>query len=287
MSISENIIRLYDEYTHRPMSRKAFMHELVRMTGSMAAAMSALKLLENDYTLMSQEIHEGILTEKVEWSSPYGRMIGYLARPEDVSKKRGSVIIIHENRGLNQHIEDVTRRAAVAGFVALAPDALSLNGGTPTDADEARNMISKLDPDVNLSNFISAGDYLKSLSYSNGNIGCVGFCWGGYMANQLAVHMPDLKAAVAFYGRQPKNDDVPSIRAAIQLHYAGKDDRVNAGIETYLSALQQHGKRYEYYMYEGVEHAFHNDTSAARYNEQAARLAWDRTIRFLKSQLEI
>ncbi|MBK9152058.1 MAG: dienelactone hydrolase family protein [Saprospiraceae bacterium] len=285
--MNDKIIRLYDEYTHRPMSRKAFMHELVRMTGSMAAAISALKLLENDYANMAATKYEGILTVKVEWTAPYGRMTGYLARPEDESKKRGAVIIIHENRGLNQHIEDVTRRAAVAGFVALAPDALSLMGGTPTDADEARNMISKLDPDVNLSNFVSAGDYLKSLKYCNGNIGCVGFCWGGYMANQLAVHMPDLRAAVAFYGRQPKTDDVPSIRAAIQLHYAGKDERVNAGIETYLSALQQYGKHYEYYMYEGVEHAFHNDTSAARYNEQAAGLAWDRTIRFLKTQLEL
>jgi len=202
-----------------------------------------------------------------------------VARPK-ADGKYGTVIVIHENRGLNPHIEDVTRRAANAGFLAMAPDALSSQGGTPTNEDSARDMIGKLDAQQNLQNFIKAFDYLGGRKESNGKFGCVGFCWGGGLANQLAVNMPNLKAAVAFYGRQPDAADVPKIKSAVQLHYGSLDERINAGIPAYEDALKKAGVKYELYMYEGANHAFHNDTAPTRYNEAAARLAWQRTIDF-------
>lgn len=284
--ISSEIIRLYDEYTHKPLTRKHFITELIRLTGSMAAAMSILPTLESNYEGLSTPAStNGLIEERVEWDVPNGKMKGYLTRPE-VHKKYPGVIIIHENRGLNPHIEDVTRRAALAGFIALAPDALSLTGGTPDDADVARQEISGLDANINLSNFINAIKYLSERTDCSGKTGCIGFCWGGYMANQLAVHSPDLDAAVAFYGRQAAASDVAGIKAAIQLHYAETDERVNAGIDVYVNALKEHQKNYEMYMYGGVGHAFHNDTSAARYNEEAATLAWKRTISFLDKHLK-
>jgi len=209
----------------------------------------------------------------------------YVARPK-AEGKYGTVIVIHENRGLNPHIEDVTRRAANAGFLALAPDALSSQGGTPSNEDSARDMIGKLDAQQNLQNFVKAFDYLGNRKDSNGKFGCVGFCWGGGIANQLAVSMPNLKAAVAFYGRQPDAADVPKIKAAVQLHYGSLDDRINAGIPAYEEALKKSGVKYELYMYEGANHAFHNDTAPTRYNEAAAKLAWQRTIDFWTKYLK-
>ncbi|MFZ1751178.1 MAG: dienelactone hydrolase family protein, partial [Saprospiraceae bacterium] len=230
------------------------------------------------------EYEAGLVTERVEWPVEGGSMKGYLARPE-ANGKYPSVIIIHENRGLNPHIEDVTRRAAQAGFLAMAPDALSLLGGTPDNEDEARALFSKLNSDTNTINFASSVKYLKDRADSNGNVGCVGFCWGGAMANQLAVHAPDLKAGVAFYGRQAQGEDVAKVHAPLQLHYAEMDERVNAGIADYEKALKEHNKYYELYMYPGVGHAFHNDTSTARYNEDAAKLAWQRTLDFFNKYL--
>jgi carboxymethylenebutenolidase len=194
--------------------------------------------------------------------------------------------VIHENRGLNPHIEDVTRRVALAGYVALGADALSPFGGTPTNEDEARGMFGKLDAKKNLNNFIKAFDYLKTRSETNGKFGCVGFCWGGAMANQLAVNVPDLKAAVAFYGRQPDAGDVPKIKAAVQLHYGGLDERVNAGIPAYEEALKKTGVKYELYVYEGAQHAFNNDTAPTRYNEAAAKLAWERMLKLFADKLK-
>jgi carboxymethylenebutenolidase len=196
-----------------------------------------------------------------------------------------TVIVIHENRGLTPHIEDVARRAAQAGFLAIAPNALSVVSPAPANEDEARTAFSKLKAENNLANFMKVFDYLPSRKDSNGKIGCVGFCWGGAMANSLAVEVPNLKAAVAFYGRQPVTVDVPKIKSAVQLHYASLDERVNAGAKEYEEALKASGKTYELYMYEGVNHAFHNDTSAARYNEAAAKLAWQRSIDFFKKYL--
>ena len=194
--------------------------------------------------------------------------------------------MIHENRGLNPHTEDVARRVALEGFVALAPDFLSPAGGTPDDEDQAREMISALDTAQTLENAVAAVDYLASSDATTGNVGVVGFCWGGAMANAVAVSAPEpLGAAVAFYGRQPAADEVASIEAPVMLHYAGLDERINAGIPAYEEALKANGVDHTIYMYDNVNHAFHNDTSEARYDQTAAELAWQRTIDFFKQHL--
>jgi carboxymethylenebutenolidase len=187
---------------------------------------------------------------------------------------------------LTPHIEDVARRAAKAGYLTIAPNALSALGKTPANEDEARAWFAELKAEDNLQNFMNAFPYLKGRKDFNGHVGCVGFCWGGAMANNLAVHVPELKAAVAFYGRPPATEDVPKIKAAVQLHYAGLDERVNAGIPAYEEALKKAGVPYELYMYENVQHAFHNDTSVARYNEAAAKIAWARTLAFFGKHLK-
>ena len=208
-----------------------------------------------------------------------------MARPK-AKGKYPAVMVIHENRGLNPHIEDVTRRIALEGFLALGPDALSPLGGTPVNEDQARDLFQKLDAPKNLNNFIKGLDYLKRREDCNGKLGCIGFCWGGAMANQLAVNVPELKAAIPFYGRQPEASDVPKIKAALMLHYAGADERINAGIPAYEAALKEAGINYQLFMYEGAQHAFHNDTAPTRYNEAAAKLAWSRSIAFLKEKLK-
>lgn len=280
--MDSNIIRLYDEYTHKPLSRKDFITKMIQLTGSITTAMSMISLLENNNEKAITPLElAGLYTENLEWPTDNGSMRGYLARPEKENKYPG-VIIIHENRGLNEHIKDVARRAALAGFVVLAPDGLSSLGGTPADADEARSLFSKLDAQQNTKNFVSAVDFLKSRSDCTGEIGCVGFCWGGAMSNQLAIHAKNLKAAVAFYGKQPAKEDVIKIACPIQLHYAEKDERINVGMADYEAELKAQQKNYEQFVYPGVDHAFHNNTSEARYNKDAAVLAWDRTLTFLK-----
>ncbi|HYK56112.1 MAG TPA: dienelactone hydrolase family protein [Flavisolibacter sp.] len=281
--MDQRIINLYDEYTHKPLKRSDFIERLVVLTGSLATAMSVIPLLES-CAAPNKTTTEELFTERVSYAGVNGTMNAYIARPQK-QKPYAAVMVIHENRGLNAHIEDVTRRAARAGYLAIAPDALSPQGGTPTDTDKARELFSTLDAKQNLQNFINGLDYVKTRKDCNGSTGCVGFCWGGAMANQLAVNVPDLKAAVAFYGSQPKAEDVPKIKAAVQLHYASLDERINAGIAAYEQALKTAGVVYELYMYEGVNHAFHNDTSAARYNEAAAKLAWQRTLDFYKKYL--
>lgn len=281
--MDQRIINLYDEYTHKPLKRSDFIERLVALTGSLATAMSVIPLLESCAT-PNKTTTEELFTERVSYAGVNGTMNAYIARPQK-QKPYAAVMVIHENRGLNAHIEDVTRRAAKAGYLAIAPDALSPQGGTPTDTDKARELFSTLDAKQNLQNFINGLGYVKTRKDCNGSTGCVGFCWGGAMANQLAVNVPDLKAAVAFYGSQPKAEDVPKIKAAVQLHYASLDERINAGIPAYEQALKNAGVVYELYLYEGVNHAFHNDTSAARYNEAAATLAWQRTLDFFKKYL--
>ena len=283
--MDQRIINLYDEYTHKPLSRKTFIKRLVQLTGSSFAAMSLLPLLESDYanTVLVSESAD-LFTEYITYPGASGEMKAYVARPKE-DKPYPTVIVIHENRGLNAHIEDVTRRAAEAGFLAIAPNALAPLGGTPASEDEARTLFTKLKAEDNLANFIKIFDYLPSRKDSNGKYGCVGFCWGGAMSNNLAVNVPSLKAAVAFYGRQADAADVPKINAALQLHYGALDERVNAGIPAFEEALKKNNKPYELYIYEGVNHAFHNNTSAARYNEAAAKLAWERTIAFFNKHL--
>ncbi len=284
--MDQRIINLFDEYTHKPLKREDFLKRLAQLTGGTAAALAVLPLLEVNYahaaTVPDQD--DNILTERVEYPGDNMTMKGYLARPK-AAGKYPAVVIIHENRGLNPHIEDVARRAALAGFVALAPDALSAAGGTPTDETQMRELFGKLEPVQTRNNFVKGVEYLKNRPDSTGKVGCVGFCWGGAMANQLAVNSPDMKAAVAFYGRQPEAADVPKIKGAVQLHYGGMDERVNAGIPAYEEALKKANVPYELYVYEGAQHAFHNDTAPTRYNEAAAKLAWQRTVAFLKGKL--
>lgn len=285
--MDQQIINLYDEYTHKPLAREVFLKRLAILAGSTTAAMAILPMLENNYvsaaTIPEQDVE--LHTEDITYQAGDVVMKAYLAKPKKEGKY-GAVIIIHENRGLNDHIRDVARRAAKAGYIAIAPDALSGAGGTPTDQDQARELFSKIDTKQNLINFSKGFDYLKSRKDCNGLTGCVGFCWGGALVNQLAVNVPDLKAAVAFYGRQADVADVPKIKAALQLHYGGLDERINAGIPAYEEALKKNNIKYEVYIYEGVNHAFHNDTSGARYNEPAAKLAWKRTLDFWAANMK-
>jgi carboxymethylenebutenolidase len=282
--MDQRIINLFDEYTHKPLSRQAFLKKLVQLTGSTAAALSVLPLLEVNYA-HAQTIEDGqLFTELVTYSGVEGEMNAYVARPKK-KKKYPVVMVIHENRGLNPHIEDVTRRLAFEGFLAIAPDALSAQGGTPADADKARELFGKLDAAKNLNNFIKGFEYTKKRKDASTKWGCIGFCWGGALANQLAVAMSDLKVAVPFYGRQPEAADVPKIKAFVQAHYGGLDERINAGIPAYETALKAAGTRYEIFVYEGAQHAFNNDTAPTRYNEVAAKLAWSRAIALFKKEL--
>ncbi|MBK6390373.1 MAG: dienelactone hydrolase family protein [Saprospiraceae bacterium] len=277
--MDQRIINLYDEYTHKPLSRTEFLTRLTSLVGSSAAAMLILPQLESDFKLANITDADELFTEYIHYPGAPGEMTAYVARPKEL-KKYPTVVVIHENRGLNAHIEDVARRAAKAGYLAIAPNALSALGRTFANEDEARGAFKDLKPEDSLQNFIHAFDYAKTRNDSNGKFGCVGFCWGGAMTNNLAVNVPDLKAAVAFYGRQPAADKVPNIHAALQLHYGALDEGVNAGIPAYEAALKANNKVFEIHMYEGAQHAFHNDTSEARYNEAAAKLAWARTLEF-------
>ena len=275
--MDQQIINLYDEYTHKPLSRHDFLKRLAILAGGTAAALTILPLLESNYAAAAVTVDDDLITETVKYPGVPNEMSAYVARPKK-GGKLGAVIVIHENRGLTPHIEDVARRAAKAGYLAIAPNALSALGKTPANEDEARALFAELKAENNLTNFQNAVAYLKTRNDYNGKVGCVGFCWGGAMANNLAVTVPELKAAVAFYGRQPAVEDVPKIKAAVQLHYGGLDERVNAGIPAYEAALKAAGVPYELYVYEGAQHAFHNDTSTARYNEVAAKAAWARTL---------
>lgn len=282
--MDQQIINLYDEYTHKPLPRSEFMKRLAILTGSTAAAVAILPFLEGNYAKAAVTPDDDLFTEYITYPAVTGEMKAYVARPKKEAKY-GTVVVIHENRGLNAHIEDVARRAATAGFLAIAPNALAPLGGTPANEDEARTLFTKLNAQETQTNFINIFNYIKTRKDSNGKFGCVGFCWGGGMSNTLAVNVPELKAAVAFYGRQAAVADVPKIKAAVQLHYAALDERINAGIAAYEQALKENKVTYEVHMYPDVNHAFHNDTAPTRYNEAAAKLAWQRTIDFFKKHL--
>ena len=280
--MDQKIINLFDRFTHGGMNRRDFMEKLSVLVGSTAAASALLPVLENNYA------HADILSEGdpriTVQNLDYAGGKGYFVTPKAEGKYPG-VIVIHENRGLNPHIKDVTRRMAAEGFAALAPDYLAELGGTPEDADKAREMIGALKPEGIVASSQAALAAVKTSAASNGKSGAVGFCWGGGAVNALAVADASLSAGVAYYGRQAPDADVSKITAPLMLHYASLDERINAGIPAFEAALKAAGKTYELHMYEGANHAFNNDTSEARYNKEAADLAWGRTVEFLKKHV--
>jgi carboxymethylenebutenolidase len=285
--MNQTIIDLYDKFTHGGMNRRRFLERLTVLAGSTAAANAMLVLLQNDYAL-AEVIPESDSRIKAETVTITG-ISTYLVKPAQATSGGGdkfpAVIVIHENRGLNPHIKDVTRRLAVEGFLAAGVDLLTPLGGTPADEDKARDMIGQLKPDDVAQELTALADNLRARPDSNGKVGAVGFCWGGGVVNNLAVADPSLNAAVAYYGRQPDASKVPSIEAPLLLHYGGLDTNINPGIPAYEEALKANGKDYQIYVYEGANHAFNNDTNAARYNKEAADLAWSRTLTFFKKNL--
>lgn len=285
--ITQAMINAYDEYTHLTLDRRGFMAKLTKLAGSSAAAAAIAPMLaaNSARAAIVAPDDEGLEGEEITYPGAEGEMRGYLVRPREASAPLPAVIVIHENRGLNEHIRDVARRMALEGFVALAPDFLSPLGGTPANEDEARGMFGQLDPAQTVANGSATIAFLQEHEGTNGNVGAIGFCWGGGTVNSLAVHAPDLDAGVAYYGRQPDADEVENISAPLLLHYAGLDERINAGIEEFTDALDAAGKEYTVHIYEGVNHAFNNDTSEARYDQEAAELAWQRTVAFLKEKL--
>jgi len=284
--IDREIIQLYDQFTHGAMDRRAFMERLTRLAGSTAAAAAMLPLLQNDYARAETVKPDDprLVSSEVAVPESDAGLKGYLVGAKG-GEKRPAVVMIHENRGLNPHIRDMTRRAALAGYLTLGIDALSPEGGTPANEDAARDMIGKLNPEDAARRIAAAVRFLASHPQSTGKVGAMGFCWGGGQVNRVASIEPALAAGVAYYGVQVPAERVGGIRAALLLHYAGKDDRINAGIPAYKAALEQAGKTFELHVYEGVDHAFNNDTNAARYNAAAAGLAWQRSLDFLARHL--
>ncbi|WP_332688983.1 dienelactone hydrolase family protein [Devosia sp.] len=285
-AITQDMINLFDEYTHLSLDRRAFMDNLAKLAGSMTAATTAATLMASNAQAQSltSETDANLTIFDVTYPGTKGEVKGYLAVPT-AGGPHGAVIVVHENRGLNAHIKDVARRVALEGFVALAPDFLSDLGGTPADEEAARGLFGNLSATDVAANGVAAIAYLKSLQNVTGKVGAMGFCWGGGTVNNLAVASPDLAAAVAYYGGQPAAEGVPRIKARLMLHYAGLDDRINAGIPAFEDALKAVGTDYQLFMYDGVNHAFNNDTSKARYDKAAADLAWSRTIALFRETL--
>ena len=283
----QELLNLYDHYAHGLIGRRAFLDKAAKFTVGGITAAALLDALSPNYALAAQ-VDEGdarITAEHIEYSSPdgHGTVRGYLVRPAG-GGKRGSVVVIHENRGLNPYIADVARRVAVAGFTALAPDGLTPLGGYPGTDDEGKAMQKTLDKDKLMEDFIAAYHHLEADSGSNGKIGAVGFCYGGGVCNTMAVRLPKLAATVPFYGSQPAGDDVTWIEAPLLLHYAGLDTRIGKGWPAYEAALKKYGKEYRAYVYPGVNHGFHNDTTP-RYDKASAELAWRRTVDFFNAKL--
>ena len=285
--MDERIKDLFEDYRLGILNRREFFKRLGALAGGTAAAAVLMPELLRGTPGSGQIVPADdprLETGYVKYPVEGGSMRAYSARPKGAAKC-SAVIVIHENRGLVPHIEDVARRVALEGYVALAPDALSEFGGTPADTSEARPLFQKLDREKNAKNFAAAVSYLKTNPQTTGKVACMGFCWGGGVTNQVAVNAPDLTAAVPFYGAQPAPEDVPKIKAAMLIHYAGEDQRINAGIPAFEEALKQAGVEYKIFMYEGVGHAFFNDTGS-RYNKEAADLAWQRTLAFYKEKLK-
>jgi carboxymethylenebutenolidase len=283
------VLKLFDLYVHGDIGRRRFLERAAVYAAGAVTASGLLEALSPRFA-EARQIAPGddrIATEYLEIASPqgYGRVRGYLARPVQPQTAVPAILVVHENRGLNPHIEDIARRLAVDGFIAFAPDALYPLGGYPGDEDKARELFPKLDRVKTHNDFIAAANALKTLPGASGKVGAIGFCYGGGIANFLATQIPDLGAAVAFYGGQPGAEETKKIKAPLLLHYAGNDDRVNAGWPAYEAALKAAGIRYQAFVYPNVQHGFNNDTTP-RYDEAAAKLAWRRTIEFFNANLK-
>ncbi|MGL5734798.1 MAG: dienelactone hydrolase family protein, partial [Beijerinckiaceae bacterium] len=280
--MDQRIINLYDSFTHGGISRRDFLDRLTALAGGTAAASALLASLQNNYA-HAQMIAENDPRLKSEMIM-LGALNGYLVRPAD-TVKRPAVLVIHENRGLNPHIRDVVRRVALAGFIAYGADYLTPLGGTLADEDKSRDLFPQLKPDDVAANSRAVVAALRARPDGNGRVGAVGFCWGGGQVGALAATDPTLDAGVVYYGVQPKAELVPAIKAPLLLNYAGMDERINAGIPAFEKALKDNGKTFTLHIYEGKQHAFNNDTNAARYDKETAELAWSRTIAFFKKYL--
>jgi carboxymethylenebutenolidase len=287
-AITQAMIALYDDYTHLSLDRRKFLDSLAKMTGSVASATAAAALMAANAKAQPVIAADDarLETRELTWGGATGELTGYFARPSGASGALPAVIVVHENRGLNDHIRDVTRRMALEGFVALAPDFLTPVGGTPADEDVARGLFRELDAAETAANGAATVEFLAGHEATNGHVGAIGFCWGGGTVNAIAVASADLMAAVPYYGVQPAATDVPAIKARMMLHYAGLDSRINAGIDDFEAALKAAGVDYQLFVYEGANHAFNNDTSEARYDPEAASLAWQRTVDFLHETLD-
>nr|WP_321355331.1 dienelactone hydrolase family protein [uncultured Draconibacterium sp.] len=286
--ISQKVFDLYDDYAHNRINRRKFVERLSAYAVGGLTVSSLMSFIMPNYQdkIQIKADDTRLKTETIEYQSPKGggKISGQLSRPAGNTKKLPGIVVVHENRGLNPHIADVGRRAALAGFISVSPDALSPLGGYPGNDDDGRTMQRERDRDEMLQDFIAAFNYLKSHPECDGNIGVVGFCFGGWISNMIAVEVSDLKAAVPFYGGQPSEEQTKQIQAPLLLHYAELDTRVNAGWPAYEAALKKYNKEYTAHMYPGVNHGFHNDTTP-RYDEDAAKLAWSRTIDFFKEKL--
>lgn len=286
-TVTQAMIQAYDDYTHLTLDRRGFMSRLTKLAGSGAAAAAIAPLLaanSANAAIVSAD-DKRVETYEVRLGGATSIMQGYLALPALITEPVPGMLVIHENRGLNEHIRDVTRRLALEGYASLAVDFLSPLGGTPDDEDTAREMTSELVSSETTANASAARAWLAGHPKVTDKVGAIGFCWGGGLVNDLAVADPELRAGISYYGRQPDSKDVPSIQAAMLLHYAGLDERINAGLQEYRSALRTNDKVFGIHVYPRVNHAFANDTSAARYNKEAADLAWSRTMAFLKGTM--
>ncbi|MCL7422907.1 MAG: dienelactone hydrolase family protein [Methylobacter sp.] len=282
------VLQLFDKYVHGHLSRRGFLASAAKYTVLGLTAEGLLEALNPNFAEAQQVATDDarIKASYVEYPSPdgYGTLHGYLVHPARFEGKLPTVLVVHENRGLNPHIEDIARRVALDNFIAFAPDALFTLGGYPGDEDKARELFKTLDQNKARADFIAAAEALKQLPEGNGKVGVVGFCYGGGIANFLATRIPDLAAAVPFYGGQPTAEETANIKAPLLLHYAGADERINAGWPAYEDALIAAGVNYEAHIYPGVQHGFNNDTTP-RFDETAAKLAWERTIRFFNTHL--
>jgi len=284
--MENNVTKLYAAYKEGKINRRSFLKKLTLVTGSSAAALALIPVLKAADSPRAVQIDDELVSQFVNYPAPKMEIKAFMAHPK-TGGNFPAIVVIHENRGLQPHIQDVAKRFAKEGFLALAPDALTPAGGTPeNDQAKAAERIRELNNDDTVNNLVAAVKYLKTHPLSTGKVGCTGFCWGGAMTNNVAVNAPELDAAVPYYGRQPATEDVAKLNAPIMAHYAGNDPGINAGIEAFEAELKRLNKDYQIFIYEGASHAFNNDSNPDRYHPEAAKLAWGRTVSFFKEKLK-